>query len=104
MATGPSRDSGFVSAVATVVCSGCEKRAEAAAQAMRGHANEMHTAVSVARSGSLTEEQRQDFKTRLLASFNNAQSLWDAYHAHLSEHRIVPELSRNLNLVRGGVL
>ena len=41
-------------------------------------------------NGGGSEEQRQDFKARLLASLNDAQSAWDAYREHLREHGLLP--------------
>jgi len=50
----------------------------------------MATAIQLARSGEPTEEQRRDFTTRLVASFNDVQSAWDAYTEHLIEHGLLP--------------
>ena len=72
------------------ICPGCEQRLTEATQAMRRHAADMGNAVYSARSGGLTEEQRQDFKNILVASFNEAQSAWDAYREHLIEHGLLP--------------
>jgi len=57
---------------------------------MRRHTADMSSAVHLTRNGGVTEEQRQAFKTRLVASFNDAQSAWDAYREHLIEHELLP--------------
>jgi hypothetical protein len=46
----------------------------------------MNTAIQLLKSREPTEEERQDFGTRLVASFNDAQSAWDAYRVHLMGH------------------
>jgi hypothetical protein len=53
----------------------------------------MDTVIELIRNRSLTEEGKQDFKGRLAASFNVAQTAWDAYREHLVEHGILPESS-----------
>jgi len=58
---------------------------------MRRHASLMNTAIQLARSGP-TEEQREVFANQLVSSFNDAQSAWDAYRAHLVEHGLLPAL------------
>jgi hypothetical protein len=72
------------------LCPVCEQRLTDTSNAMRRHAAIMSTAIYSARSSSMTEEQRQDFAIQLLASFNDAQSAWDAYHEHLIEHGFLP--------------
>jgi len=57
---------------------------------MRRHTADMAKAVDWARSDNPTEEQRQEFKTRLMASLNDAQSAWDVYREHLIEHGLLP--------------
>jgi hypothetical protein len=49
------------------------------------------SAIQLAKTG-LTDEQRKGFKDRLVASFNEAQSAWDAYRSHLVEHGLLPPL------------
>jgi len=56
---------------------------------VRRHAEEMHTAISFVQAG-ITEEQVDEHKIDLIASFNNAQSAWDTYRSHLREHGILP--------------
>ena len=85
-----SKNAGIMSITITV-CAGCEQLLEQASKAIRGLQAEMSTASSITRNGSPTEKQRQDFKARLLASFNHAQSVWDEYCEHLIEHGIVTE-------------
>jgi len=58
---------------------------------MRRHASEMNTAINLERSGA-TEEQKEDFRTSLLLSFNDAQSAWDSYREHLIQHGLLPSL------------
>jgi len=75
------------------ICHQCDDRLEQASRAMRSHASVMRTALDLVRRGGWTEEQRQDFTTRLVTSFNNAQSAWDLYREHLMEHGILPKAS-----------
>jgi hypothetical protein len=56
-----------------------------AANAMRHHATQMLAAIHLAQT-DLSEEQRQETGVRLAASFNEAQSAWDAYREHLIQH------------------
>jgi hypothetical protein len=56
---------------------------------MRRHAEEMRIAISSVQT-SLTEDQVDASKIKLIASFHDAQSAWDAYRAHLREHGILP--------------
>ena len=73
------------------ICPGCERRLAEASQAMRRHATDMNRATQLlVRNGGGGEEQRQDFKARLVASFNDAQSAWEAYREHLIEHGLLP--------------
>lgn len=74
------------------ICPGCEQRLTTASNAMRRHAEEMNTAISSVQTG-LTEEQVDEYKIRLIASFNDAQTAWDAYRAHLREHGILPVIA-----------
>jgi len=50
----------------------------------------MSKAIQWVQNGGGSEEQRQAFKARLLASFNDGQSAWDAYREHLIEHGLLP--------------
>jgi len=50
----------------------------------------MNRAFELIRSAGLSEERLQTLKTRLSASFDEAQSAWGAYHEHLVEHGILP--------------
>ena len=77
--------------VVTYVCTTCEKRLDEAANAMRRHGAQMTSALQLIQSGRLTEEERQEFQTRMSATFLEAQSAWDAYREHLIEHGILPE-------------
>ncbi len=71
------------------LCPSCEQLLATASDAMRRHAEDMHTANSSAHAG-LTESQVEQYKTRLIESFYDAQSAWDAYREHLKEHGIMP--------------
>jgi hypothetical protein len=71
------------------ICSRCEQRLREASIAMRRHGEDMQAAIDVKRRGKPTMEQRQEFATRLVASFNAAQSAWDAYREHLSKHGLL---------------
>lgn len=62
---------------------------------MRRHAADMYRAIS--RKADMTEEQVDDYRNRLITSFNDAQSTWDAYHSHLTEHGILPESHKKLS-------
>jgi len=73
------------------ICSGCDRRLLEASTAVRRHESQMKAVIELVRRGDLTEEARQEFKARLVASFEDAQSMWDAYRAHLIEHGILPE-------------
>ena len=79
--------------VAPNVCLACDTRLNEAANAMRHHWSEMNAAIYEVQSGRLTEEEWQELKPSLWASFNEAQSAWDAYREHLIEHGILPERS-----------
>jgi len=74
-----------------VICKGCEERLTEASNAMRRHASEMNSAINLARIGA-TEEQATDFRARLVASFNDAQSAWDTYREHLNQHGLLSSL------------
>jgi len=71
------------------ICHECEQFLTTAANAMRGHAEAMRAAISFVQTGK-TEEQVDEYKIRLIESFNDAQSAWDAYRSHLREHGILP--------------
>ena len=53
------------------------------------HAEEMPTAISLVHT-DLPEAQVDKYKTKLIESFYDAQSAWDAYREHLKEHGIMP--------------
>jgi hypothetical protein len=71
------------------ICPGCEESLSTASDAIRRHAEDMQSTLSLVPS-ELTEEQIDQYKIKLIASFNEAQSAWDAYRAHLREHGILP--------------
>ena len=70
------------------ICRGCEHRLTRESNAIRRHASEMYSVLASVQTG-LTEEQVQQFRINLIVSFNDAQSAWDAYRAHLEEHGIL---------------
>ena len=49
----------------------------------------METAIQMKKSAKPTEEQRQEFVARLVASFNAAQTAWDSYREHLTKHGLL---------------
>jgi hypothetical protein len=71
------------------ICSRCEQRLREASIAMLRHGADMQTAIDVRRRAKPSKEQRQEFVARLVASFNAAQSAWDAYHKHLTKHGLL---------------
>ena len=81
----------LVSMPPVLICPGCEQRLTEASNAMRRHASQMNQAIDRVRRG-LTEAQYDDFKGRLIVSFNEAQSAWNAYCRHLIEHGLLPEV------------
>jgi hypothetical protein len=62
---------------------------------MRRHGTDMEAAIRMKQSGKPTEEQRQEFVARLVASFNAAQSAWDSYREHLTKHGLLTSASRS---------
>ena len=75
----------------THICPGCEDRLTKTFTAMRLHLSDMHTALSLARGESLTDDQRRLFTARLMDTLADAQLAWDAYCKHLAEqHGLVP--------------
>jgi hypothetical protein len=62
---------------------------------MRRHGTDMEAAIRMKQSGKPTEEQREEFVTRLVASFNAAQSAWDSYREHLIKHGLLAPASRS---------
>jgi len=57
---------------------------------MRHHLSQMSSALELARSDRLADEQRRLFTLELIESLRRAQSAWDAYLAHLTEHGLLP--------------
>jgi len=56
---------------------------------MQRHLNDMRTALGLARSENLTDEQRRLFTTSLLETLAEAKFAWDAYCEHLAEHGLL---------------
>ena len=73
----------------TVICKDCEKKLSKASLALRRHASWMSRAMKLMQGGP-TEEQVQEFRQMLAASFHDAQSAWDDYREHLIEHGLLP--------------
>ena len=64
---------------------------------MLRHGADMQTAIEQRQSGKPTDEERQEHVAILWASFNTAQSAWDAYREHLTKHGLIdkePETPR----------
>jgi len=74
----------------TIICLGCGRVLDQASNAIRRHAKLMNTALGYVRKGVATEEQISYFGSRLVESFNEAQTAWDAYREHLTEHGLLP--------------
>jgi hypothetical protein len=51
----------------------------------------MQTALEQRQSGKPTNEQREEYVAILVASFNAAQSAWDAYREHLTKHGLLTQ-------------
>lgn len=92
MATNVFKNSALTNVVNIRVCLDCDKLLTEASDAMRRHAGDMTVGMFLIHRGDLTEEARQDFRARLIASFRDAQSAWDGYRKHLMEHGILPEM------------
>lgn len=92
MATNVFKNSALTNVVNVRVCLDCDKMLTEASDAMRRHAGDMTVGMFLIHRGDLTEEARQDFRARLIASFRDAQSAWDTYRKHLMEHGILPEM------------
>jgi len=90
LATSKSSNSNLMSTLPIRVCLECDELLTEASNAMRRHAGDMTVGMFLIQRGDLTEEARLDFKTRLVASFNEAQSTWDTYREHLRGHGILP--------------
>jgi len=73
----------------TRICPRCQLRLHDASMAMRRHYTLMETGIRLSRTDH-TEEERQEFRARLEATFNDGQTAWDAYREHLTEHGILP--------------
>ena len=55
------------------------------AYAMRRHESLMEEALRIAKTDT-NEEHLQEMRAVVAASFNEAQSAWDAYREHLIQH------------------
>jgi hypothetical protein len=51
----------------------------------------MQTAIEQRQSGKPTDERREEYVEILVASFNTAQSAWEAYREHLTKHGLLTE-------------
>ena len=92
VAMNTSKGSAATSVLPIRICMQCDELLSEASDALRRHAGYMTVAMELIRRGDITEERR-DFKGRLVASFKDAQSTWDAYREHLVHHGILPEAS-----------
>ena len=70
------------------LCNRCPQVLSEAIMAMSRHRALMERALSLRREGNVTEEQRQEYRVELAATFNEGQSAVDAYRKHLIEHGI----------------
>jgi hypothetical protein len=71
-------------------CLVCDQRLAEVSKAMRRHESIMAQGALWLRMDEVTEERRQDFRARIIASFTEAQMAWDAYRDHLKEHGLLP--------------
>jgi hypothetical protein len=55
---------------------------------MTRHRAVIERAIRLQQEGNLTEEQRQEYRAKLAATFNEGQSAVDAYRNHLIEHGV----------------
>jgi len=92
MAASAFNNSGLTNLLTIQVCLECDKLLTEASDAMRRHAGDMTVGMFLIHRGDMTEAVRQDFRTRLVASFKDAQSAWDTYRRHLLDHGILPEV------------
>ncbi len=78
------------------ICKHCEELLMVVQDTMRHHAAYMTKAITLARNlnAQQAEEYRHEFTAELVASFNEAQSAWDAYCEHLIEHGLLPHRDR----------
>jgi hypothetical protein len=73
------------------LCHGCEQRLMDLSDAVRRHAADVSRALDTARRANPTEEQLDDFRTALFASFNRTEAAWNVYCDHLREHGVLPQ-------------
>ena len=86
-------DSPWVPGDGTPICLECTQLLNAGVDAVRRHSAVASQAVDVARSNP-TDEKRRENRAVFAASFQEAQSAWDAYRKHLIEHGILPASDR----------
>jgi uncharacterized protein YecT (DUF1311 family) len=80
-------DAKRVARVGTPICTSCEQKLNEAAHEIRHHATQVLEAINFARSGPSDEEREQN-RAMISASFKQAQEAWIAYRDHLGEHGI----------------
>ena len=73
----------------TVVCKDCEKKLPKASLALRRHTSWMSRSIKLMQ-GEPAEEQLNEFRQMLVASFRDSQSAWEDYREHLIEHGLLP--------------
>jgi hypothetical protein len=49
----------------------------------------MQTTIEIRHREKPSEEEREEFVAKLVASFNAAQSAWDTYREHLVQHGLL---------------
>ena len=74
-------------------CPACELRLTDVVTAMRHHHAVASQALTLARSGGATEEQKHDSASAIVATFDDAQLAWDAYREHLIGHGFLLSLA-----------
>ena len=72
--------------IATRICPECAQLLTEAMEAIRSHEADILRGLKLNREGYLTEESRQVLAPAAVASFNAAQTAWDAYRQHLDGH------------------
>jgi len=74
----------------THLCHKCDKQLTDASYAIRRHSSLMSRSIKIDRNGSLSDKQLLELASNLEATFNVAQSAWDAYRDHLIDHGLLP--------------
>jgi hypothetical protein len=70
------------------LCNKYQQVLSEAITAMTRHRAVIERAIRLQQEGNLTEEQRQEYRAKLAATFNEGQSAVDARRNHLIEHGV----------------